>query len=56
MIAIAAVGSLVMYGLLYVIPVKPFIWVFERWAQLVIVGEVFQLHILNYLTVTTLVS
>ena len=39
MIAIAAVGSLVMYGLLYVILVKPFIWVIERWAQLVIVGE-----------------
>ena len=35
MIGIAGVGTFLMYGLLYIIPVKPFVWVFERWAQLV---------------------
>jgi len=30
MIGIAGVGTFLMYGLLYVIPVKPFVWVFER--------------------------
>ena len=33
MIGIAAVGSFLMYGLLYIIPIKPFVWVFERYQE-----------------------
>ena len=33
MIGIAAVGSFLMYGLLYIIPIKPFVWVFERYLE-----------------------
>ena len=33
MIGIAAVGSFLMYGLLYIIPIKPFVWVFERYQD-----------------------
>ena len=30
MIGVTAIGTFLMYGFLYIIPIKPFIWVFER--------------------------
>ena len=33
MVGIGAIGSGLMYGFLYIIPIKPFIWIFERYSQ-----------------------
>ena len=32
MIGITAAGTFIVYGLLYVIPIQPFVWVFERYV------------------------